>query len=612
MLSTTVGASSILLIGAWWKLETHQAGLSVINHEVIPRNRLISQMNGDIELFAREGERFSSRGRKPPVWLRDVIQGEIKKLDLLRAGKPLPQDEQTARLLKNVRLFTDQVFAMDWTDAELVKRKLDEWRDTSREFLFESDRGLRLRFEELSVELESARHWMQFALAVVFASWVLVFALLLARVSRLEALTKLARGVSQDGSITSDHRRRLAREGVSGGDEISILFREVHAMATQLLERERTVLSQKERLSELMSLNQYTLNSFQIGVVTLNLFEQIQSINQYAIQVGLVDSSRVVGSQLLDWPKLFHLSEIGLHEIGGRVWESRREPLKNNHGELIGALLLFEDVTDRVELEAKVRNVENLAVAGRLSAQVAHEIRNPLHSIGLEAELAVEHVKSLNAPEVNATQKSLLINETQTGLRSILESVERLHGVTENYLKLSRGGISQNSSFSLMECLERVLATYSPSFSELGVNVDWSVASSDLDQVMGDRNATEQALGNLVRNSLDAMAHTAQGSRKLRIRIQSASDPSCVDLILEDSGPGISPDVRHKVFEPFITTKAKGTGLGLSFGKRVLEEQGGSLKLLPSKPLEGASFELRFRKAMLRSEQELAPQETIL
>jgi signal transduction histidine kinase len=229
---------------------------------------------------------------------------------------------------------------------------------------------------------------------------------------------------------------------------------------------------------------------------------------------------------------------------------------------------------DKVELQEKLKEIEHLAAVGRLSAQVAHEVRNPLHSIGLEAELALE---SSPPPSV------------KSALQSILSSVDRLEKITENYLRLSRMGSGEKTEADLAQVLENVLATYSAAIEkesrENGLRIDWKREGESPLTAFADSSNLEQAIGNLLRNALQS------GAKRILFRLGSL-ESGRVFIRIEDDGPGVPQSVRERLFTPFSTTKAQGTGLGLSFVKKVAEEHQGEARFVERTELGGAGFEL--------------------
>lgn len=238
------------------------------------------------------------------------------------------------------------------------------------------------------------------------------------------------------------------------------------------------------------------------------------------------------------------------------------------------------------ELQKRLQQAEHLAAVGRLSAQVAHEVGNPLHSIGLESELALEVLNRM-APEKSASALSI-----KQSLGSILTSVERLQKIIQNYLKLSRISPEQHRSVDLKVCAENAIATYANELQKAAIQTEWhfdpALASSN--GVRGDPDLIEYAIGNLIRNSIQALEKTPAADRKITLRIELESQDR-VGFQFMDTGPGIDPEVRANLFKPFFTTKANGTGLGLSFVKKVFTDAGGDFQLKSSSLNPGAHFE---------------------
>jgi signal transduction histidine kinase len=255
-------------------------------------------------------------------------------------------------------------------------------------------------------------------------------------------------------------------------------------------------------------------------------------------------------------------------------------PLRQEEGQPHGAIIVLDDLTEELDLQERLRRAENLAAVGRMSAQVAHEVRNPLHSIGLEAEMAAEMAARLGSVPLKQS------------LHSILGSVDRLQKITENYLKLSRLSDGQKAWVDLGEVLESVLATYAPVCESQGVRVDWTREMNANLMIWADRDLIEQVLGNLFRNSIQALENLEMPHGPTISWTLGNTESGKVWLRIEDNGPGISPEVKGKLFTPFVTTRAQGTGLGLSFIKKVLEDHGGSIRNLDRPEGQGACFEM--------------------
>jgi signal transduction histidine kinase len=173
-----------------------------------------------------------------------------------------------------------------------------------------------------------------------------------------------------------------------------------------------------------------------------------------------------------------------------------------------------------------------------------------------------------------------------------LGSVDRLEKITQNYLRLSRLSAGKKASIDLGEILEQVLATYASECQAQGVRIHWSRPESTDLTVYCDPDLMEQALGNLIRNSLQALQEAKVDQPVIVIQLERHLNGSVV-LRVEDNGPGVDPEITDRLFAPFVTTKAQGTGLGLSFVKQVLDENGGQIRYVNDKP--GACFEMQLK-----------------
>jgi len=230
------------------------------------------------------------------------------------------------------------------------------------------------------------------------------------------------------------------------------------------------------------------------------------------------------------------------------------------------------------ERDAELRRTERLATIGRMSAQVAHEVRNPLQSIGLNVELLEEELLELGAAE--RAEDALAM------VRSIQAEAERLNEITEDYLRLARLPNPDLQPEPLDEIVLELLSFVSEVLRRAGVAVTTDLAP-DLPAVLADAKQLRQALLNLIRNACEAME--AQGGGEIWLQIQAADDQAVVRL--RDSGSGISPEAQPHIFEPFFSTKKEGTGLGLALTRSIVEAHGGRIAC-SSQPGGGTEFVL--------------------
>jgi signal transduction histidine kinase len=201
-----------------------------------------------------------------------------------------------------------------------------------------------------------------------------------------------------------------------------------------------------------------------------------------------------------------------------------------------------------------------------MAAAVAHEIRNPLGIIRGAVELVGERA----GPQLAARDRERL--------QDVLGEVERLRVLTEDFLDLSADRPLQTAPVDLAE----VAAGAAHGNRALHPEVDVSIGIS-APLVTADANRLRQVFANLLANAAQA------GARRVEIRGGSRGDH--VGVIVADDGPGISTELRQRLFEPFVSGRPGGTGLGLAVSRQIAERHGGSLTLVGEGP--GAVFELR-------------------
>ncbi|MCM2324439.1 MAG: ATP-binding protein [Oligoflexia bacterium] len=598
--------------------------LTAINRVSVPLGRLFTQIQSDSDLLRRELERGLGashwkdphwRPRRVPRWISDVLEsevaraGELVRTDLDWAAKDTRARWQdwaatVAQGLKGLQAEEAALYGAlqqrDWEGAEKSHARwgaaMEDWRRQIQDGALEYERLFHSTFSLAQNRVAELRTGLEMILVVVVSLSFLLLWFGERALRPLGELTRLAREITRRG-LRKEDKALLPAAPLSRADEVSQLAREFHNMATALLEREKTVetqqrnlLDQNRLLREMGELNENILDSIQSILIVTGLDGRIAQVNPVAARWLEASPERLIGSRLSEWPRLAPLlpgierRRIEPTEVGGRTYGGQLFPLRRAEGEG-GAIVVLEDLTEELDLQERLRRAENLAAVGRMSAQVAHEVRNPLHSIGLEAEMAAE----LASGAGNGALKQ--------SLQSILMSVDRLEKITENYLKLSKLSSDRKSEVDLAEVLETVLATYAPVCEAQGVKVDWKLEAGSVFRVLGDRDLLEQVLGNLFRNALQALEGRVSGpgeAEPARIAWSMGSAESgAVWVRIEDNGPGVPLEIRSRLFTPFVTTRAQGTGLGLSFVKKVLEDHEGAIRCAEPVSGRGAVFELR-------------------
>ncbi len=239
-------------------------------------------------------------------------------------------------------------------------------------------------------------------------------------------------------------------------------------------------------------------------------------------------------------------------------------PIRNDRGHLVGVVIVFRDITQRRQTEHTLRTSERLAQAGRLSATIAHEIRNPLDTVSNLIYL-LRHEQEASAA-------------SSQYLEMASDELTRIAQITGQLLTFHREARAP-VDVDLASVIQSVLVLHAPQIRRSHVKVEQRLDTAR--SVRGYPGELRQVFSNLVGNAIDAMAHG--GKLLVHVRESSlASDPSCkgVRVTVLDTGAGIPIGVRRNLFAPFYTTKGeKGTGLGLWVSRGIIEKHEGTIHL---------------------------------
>ena len=260
------------------------------------------------------------------------------------------------------------------------------------------------------------------------------------------------------------------------------------------------------------------------------------------------------------------LPAYALGHVAERERRARGETERLNT-ELTGTLTRLQAA------QGKLVEAERMATVGRLSLKMAHEVRNPIAAIELNAELLGDIVRERPGSDME---------EAGSLIGAIRDQVSALDALTEEYLAFARFPRAQFEEDSVNDTVAAVVEFVKPLAGRQGITVnlttDPAVPSMEID-----RTLLRQAVLNLIKNGFEALSKGGM----LTVTTQRLDDN--VDIAVSDTGPGIAPEVGRRLFEQFFTTKPQGTGLGLSITRQIVEEHAGQIRWTSS-PGAGATF----------------------
>ncbi len=270
-------------------------------------------------------------------------------------------------------------------------------------------------------------------------------------------------------------------------------------------------------------------------------------------------------SPVLEYLRIDQQGQRGVTEIRARAVDLGQGPV------IIG---ICRDITERVEMERKVRESEHLAYVGHLAASLSHELRNPLSIIKVNLQVL--------------SRQDYLPSVDRQRLEMAVTEVSRLEGILRQLLDVAKPLALNPAPHDPTAVVQGCLDLLRPKLAERGIRLR-RLLEPDLGELMLDQGKLEQALFNLLLNAMDAVADG--GYITVRSRESQTPDGPAWELSVRDNGAGMSPEDLAQIFTPFFTKKVYGTGLGLTNVKRIAEAHGGGVAV-ESTPGKGSRFSL--------------------
>jgi len=346
--------------------------------------------------------------------------------------------------------------------------------------------------------------------------------------------------------------------------------------------------TRQKDLRDLQAFKDLIFQSVGTGLIALDRAHRITAFNRAAEEITGVTAAQAIGN---NWPALIGaavpLTSIETtidgnprasmrHETALRRPDGSTVPvrmtfsaLRSGEGERLGLISACEDLSAIRAMESRMRQADRLATLGRMSANIAHEIRNPLASL----TGAIEVLTSPHTAEDARERLSQIVARES----------ERLNHIIKNFLEYARPAPLSITTFDVAAAAEEVLLLLEHRAAPGSLKVIREFESSMMWPV--DAQQFRQILWNLCLNAVEAMPEGGE------LRVAAAVRGDMLEVTISDTGEGIAAgDISH-VFEPFFSTKSEGTGLGLALVHRVVQEHGGEIDVR-SAPGLGTTFTL--------------------
>jgi len=263
------------------------------------------------------------------------------------------------------------------------------------------------------------------------------------------------------------------------------------------------------------------------------------------------------------------LDEKGLKK---KILDINTSFLTDESGEINGVVAVIRDVTEIKDLNEEVARHKRLAALGKLSAGIAHEIRNPLSSIRGLAQFVY-----------NSFSKA---DERKEDLNTIIQEVDRLNKLVVQVLDFAKLKKPNLTRFSLNDLIRKITELFKLEIKDKQIKFSLEL-TPDVSQIQADEDQIRQSLMNVIINAIQAIPK--KGEIKIKTEKALLKGEPAIKLIIEDSGIGIPEKDFTQIFDPFFSTKEKGSGLGLSIAYKLIEAHRGEIKV-ESKEGEGTKF----------------------
>ena len=418
----------------------------------------------------------------------------------------------------------------------------------------------------------------QFNRALLVSASALLLSLIIAAILSNYALRPLGVIARRLDAMATDTPEPETESLPKRTDEIGAVSHRIDRLGRQMNDVREVFSALKDNLDQLMS-------TLQEGLVLFTQDGRIVLVSASAERFLGVPRSRMMGSMAEEvFTDSTRIGRIVLdafairQDVPSREFEiesGRRVQLSldfiSERGAPIGALLTVRDAESVRRLGNEIELSRRLAAIGRLTSGVAHEVKNPINAIVIHLEILRERIVQLDP-------------ESRRHMNIINAEIHRLDRVVKSLIDFSRPVELKLTSLDLRSLSAEVIALAAPEAHAEHVEIVQNLGSQPL-PIRVDPDLMKQAILNVVLNGVQAMPDGGT----LTLRAFASSQAAVLEI--EDTGPGVSPEIRDKIFNLYFTTKQSGSGIGLALAFRALQLHNGAVEL-DSEPGKGATFRL--------------------
>jgi nitrogen fixation/metabolism regulation signal transduction histidine kinase len=456
---------------------------------------------------------------------------------------------------------------------------------------------------------------------------MLTLTMILAMFSAVGAAFLIANNLAQPLLVLAEGTRAVAegdlspRPIVATNDELGTLTQSFNAMTGQLFEARSAVERNRAALERAKVHLESVLGNMSAGVIVMDADGVVVNSNDAAHRILPLDATELQGRPLdqiegleafagavtrafsaqsartaagrnrpgpanAHWQQQIEVPRrVGGHDDHDLTLLARGSRLPVGPGS--GFIVVFDDISDVISAQRSV-------AWGEVARRLAHEIKNPLTPI----QLAAERLQMKLADRLDPAGLTLLNKATDT----IVNQVDAMKRMVDDFRDYAKAPPATLDPLDLNALIYEILNLY---LAEDDSDVIHSSLAPNLPRVMGDATQLRQVIHNLLQNAQDALADLGPGGPVPRIDLitetihyQGADGAAgtAVRLAIVDNGPGFSPKILSRAFEPYVTSKARGTGLGLPMVKKIVDEHGGRIDVANRADGRGASVSILLLK----------------